>query len=143
MGLIEHPLFSLELPSDWRWHPDEQGGGAVAPPPPAVLHVTAEAVEDRLALPNLSRMLAGFLTRQIRPVAADELVSMPFSQATGFGWQYVERSQRRPAHAWRVWIAGNEAAWAFLSFNCALEDAELHRPSVDAMVASLRLITPP
>ncbi|MCA9794765.1 MAG: hypothetical protein KC910_23315 [Candidatus Eremiobacteraeota bacterium] len=134
---ISHPdgLFELSLPSDWRWVADETGGSAVSAQPPGVLHLSAEAVEDPAELPNLSRMLAAFLTRTGRPVATDDLLRVPLVGAEGFSWQYIEDQKR----AWRVWIFGNRTVWVFASFNCALEDAPVHQGSVDGLVHSLRL----
>lgn len=137
---ISHPngLFELRLPSDWQWIADEAGGAAVSRQPPGVLHLSAEAVDDPADFPNLSRMLAGFLTRTGRPVATDDLLRVPLAGAEGFSWQYIEDESR----AWRVWIFGNRVAWVFVSFNCALEDAPAHQPAVDGLVHSLRLAGP-
>lgn len=142
MQKIRHPLFTLELPPGWRWIAEQRGGSAVASDPPGVLHLSAEPVEKAEELPNLSRMLAGFVTRHVAPVTTQELIPVDFPRATGFAWQFVEETADRPPHLWRVWIAGNEEAWCFLSFNCSYEDREAHRVTVDEVVASLSLSAP-
>lgn len=143
MQTIRHPLFALDLPPDWQWFPDEHGGSAVPPGPPAALHLSAERVVEAEELPNLSRMLAGFVTRHVGPVTTQDLIPANFPQATGFAWQFIEETAERPPHLWKVWIAGNEHAWCFVSFNCSLKDHETHREKIENVVSTLTLLTAP
>ena len=128
----------MQLPPSWSWFPDEAGGAAVFQPAgqtaSSVLHIHVEGVDDSESLPNLSRMLAGFLTLRGRPVATDDLLELDLPNTQAFAWQYQEGEQ-----AVRVWVAGNELAWAFINFHCpVLLEAEL-RSDVDLIVASLVL----
>lgn len=139
--LVTHPqgLFSFELPPGWHWEGEDDGGGAIAPDRMGVLYITAQAVEDPTKLPSLTRMLAEWLTRHVRPVATDELIPARFPGARGYTWQYTEEYTNKEKHAFRVWVAGNEAAWAFLNFNGPLSLEPAVRPQVDALAASFKL----
>ena len=112
-------LLSFELPPDWEWYPDGQGGGAIPPDRQSVLHVRAERVEDAAQLPNLSRMLAGFLTGHVRPVATDELHPFSVVGGQGFAWHYLEEWESegppRIQSVW-LWVMGNEQTWTFVNF---------------------------
>ncbi len=127
-------LFSLALQPGWQWQEQEDGGLCFSQEPPGVLHLSAEPVADPESLPNLSRMLAGFVTRTVRPVATDDLLRVPLAGAEGFSWQYVAEDK-----ACRVWVFGNRQAWVFASFHCQLEDAPNHQTGVEKMVTSLKL----
>lgn len=112
--LLEEPTFTLELPETFELHRDEEGLQCVCREPAAVLSLTPQVVEDSDSLPNLSRMLAGFLTRMGHPVATDELLritSVP--QALGFSWQYVEDEKY-----FRFWLFGNQFSWLLVTFTC-------------------------
>ena len=137
----EGGLYEFELPEGWVWHPEGDGGAAIAPAAQGLLYVTASAVEDPAQLPSLSRMLAGFLTQQVRPVATDELVPARFPNAEGFAWQYIEEYVDKDRHAVRVWVAGNRRAWAFLNFNAPMVREPAVRSDVDALVASFTLVS--
>ena len=133
-------LIQLKFPPEWSWHPDELGGGAVPPERDCVFHVRAEPVEDVTELPNLSRMLASFLTYHVRPVATDELHSFAVGGGLGYAWQYMEEweapEERGPIQAIRVWVVGNERAWAFANFQGPMEEVRRHRQLVDEIVSS-------
>jgi hypothetical protein len=139
--LVTHPLFQLELPDGWHWQGEDDGGGAIAPDARGVLYITAQRVADKAQLPSLTRMLAGWLTQHVRPVATDELVSASFPGARGYAWQYTEEYVDKPKHAFRVWVAGNEAAWAFLNFNVPVAKEPEGRPDVDRIIASFTLVS--
>jgi len=131
-------LFALDAPPDWAQYEDTDGAAEVSwisPCRSGVLHVHAEAVADMRDLPNLSRMLDGFLTLHQRPVATDELLKVKVPGCLCFAWQYADAEQRR---AVRTWVLGNEQAWAFVSFHCSLEQEYGLRPTVDAMITSFR-----
>lgn len=135
---VEHPtLFQLQLAASWTFYADEHGGGAISPCRRAILHFYAEPVHNPEELPNLSRMLAGFLTQHHRPVATDELLRLKLPGALGFSWQFLDSSQNR---AVRVWILGNEKAWSFANFHCPLEDEPGLREVVDEMIRSFRFL---
>ena len=134
-------LIQFELPPEWQWYPDESGGGAVPPDRQSVLHVRAESVDDPAELPNLSRMMASFLTYHLRPVATDEL--MPFSVGGGLGytWQYMEEWEEEPRiQAIRVWVMGNERAWAFANFQGPAALVQTSREQVDRVISSFRFV---
>jgi hypothetical protein len=133
---IVHPtgLFALDLPPGWGWHNEPDGGAAVPPGAPGALVISAQAVEDPTRLPNVSRMLAGFLTLRGRPVAADALTSIQADGSQGVSYRYTEGE-----HFWQLWVVGNQATWALLSYNCPAEFQDSHRPALETIVASLRL----
>lgn len=137
MQAKHEPLFLVEFPDDWTYYPDEHGGGVVSPCRRAVLHFYAEAVENPSELPNLSRMLAGFLTQHHRPVATDELLQIKLPGALAFSWQFLDAMQNR---AVRVWVIGNEKAWTFANFHAPLDLEPQLRPSVDQMIRDFRLL---
>ncbi len=130
-------LFQIEFPEDWTFYADEHGGGLVSPCRKAVLHFYAEAVHDAAELPNLSRMLAGFLTQHHRPVATDDLRQIKLPGALAFSWQFLDSLQNR---AVRVWIIGNEKAWAFANFHSPLDLEPDLRSAVDQIIADFRIL---
>ena len=140
---VSHPqgLYTFELPEGWNWHADDDGGGAIAPEARGLLYITAQAVADRSQLPSLTRMLAGWLTTHVRPVATDELVPTAFPGGQGYAWQYTEEYADKEPHAFRVWVAGNEAAWAFRNFNGPVSREPHVRADVDRLVASFSLVS--
>ncbi len=132
---VEQELFGLDLPDGWRWHPEPGGGAAVPPGDPGALHVSAHPVDNPAELPHVARMLASFLTLRGRPVATDELARIEV-QGGGEGvWREYEDGE----HYWRLWVVGNEAAWALLSYNCPVRFQASHRAELEEIVASLRL----
>ena len=150
-------LIQFQLPPQWSWHPDEAivtppsvplkgetGGGAVPPERDCVLHFRAERVEDPTELPNLSRMMASFLTYHVRPVATDELHSFNVGGGLGFAWQYMEEwegdptSPSGPIQAIRVWVVGNEVAWVFINFQGPREIVRQRREAVEEVISSLQ-----
>lgn len=104
-----------------------------------MLYISAQLVADRSQLPSLTRMLAGWLTQHVRPVATDELIAASFPGAQGYTWQYLEEYADKERHAFRVWVAGNVAAWAFLNFNGPVSREPEVRAEVDQLVASFTL----
>lgn len=127
-------LFALDLPPGWGWHDEPDGGAAVPSGAPGALVISAQAVEDPTRLPNLSRMLAGFLTLRGRPVAADALASVEADGSQGVSYSYAEGG-----HFWQLWVVGNQATWALLSYNCPIEFQDAHRQALDTILSSLRL----
>lgn len=127
-------LFSLPVPEDWQFYPDEHGGSLITPDQTAVLHVHAEKVTDVAELPNLTRMLAGFLTLHHKPVATDELLPIKLPGALCFAYQYSDGER-----AVRVWIIGNEKAWAFLNFQVPLERHAAYTAVVDGLVKDFQI----
>ena len=103
--------------------------------PPGVINLTSEAVTERESLPNLSRMLAGFLTRTGHPVATDELLRVSdVPGAPGFSWQYTEEGTYH-----RLWLFGNLASWLLIHFVCPKEHySEFHQSLTDS-IKTLRL----
>lgn len=128
-------LCEFPIPEGWEFYPDESGGGLISPGREAVLHVHCEAVQDPTELPNLSRMLAGFLTGHYKPVATDDLLRFKSEGALGFAYQYADGDR-----AVRVWIIGNPDAWAFLNFQGPLENEAGFREPVDKVVREFRLL---
>ena len=134
MSILEKPSFSLNLPEDFQVV-ESDGLCCVCRQPPGVLHLTPQEVDDPKDLPNLSRMLAGFLTRSGHPVATDELLrvtSVP--HAHGFSWQYTE-----DGHYNRLWLFGNEFSWLLLHFVCLQEHYTGFHEKLTKAVQSLRL----
>ena len=132
---LKEPTFSLVLPAGFQASNDEEGLHCICKSPPAILRFTAEKVEDKDALPNLSRMLAGFLTRMGHPVATDELLKLnSVPGAYGFCWQYAEDDKFQ-----KFWLFGNEASWFFMTLVTAENDKDtLHEP-IQQMVKTIRL----
>lgn len=128
-------LFSVAVPEGWQFFPDDQGGSLITPCQEAVLHIHAEAVEDVSELPNLTRMLAGFLTQHHKPVATDELLAVKLSGALCFAYQYAELER-----AVRLWIVGNEKAWAFLNFQVPLEKEMTYRATVNDLIKDFQIL---
>lgn len=131
-------IFELPAPSDWTFYPDEHGGSWIPPCQSAVLHVHAELVSDPAELPNLTRMLAGFLTQHHRPVATDELLPIKIPEALCFSWQYMEIAPEGWERVVRLWIVGNEKAWAFVNFQLPLTRMEALNEVVDGMIRGFR-----
>ncbi len=132
---IEHSDFSLILPEGWVCKSENERRYGVCLSPPGVLCCTPERVTETDRLPNLARMLAGFLTRQGHPVATDELLIVSgVAGADGYSWQYVEDGSFL-----RFWIFGNETRWLFLTFTTP----EAHRieflPVLDELIRTLRV----
>lgn len=132
---LEQSSFTLELPDGFKLAESDGPLTCVCRTPPGVLHLTPQLVEDKEELPNLSRMLAGFLTRSGHPVATDELLrvtSVP--NAHGFSWQYTEEGNYH-----RLWLFGNEQSWLLAHFLCPQEHySEFHEQLTEA-VKTLRL----
>lgn len=120
---IQEPNFSLELPASFLLRRDGEHLNCVCSEPPGVLTIIDEVVENPDDLPNLSRMLAGFLTRNGHPVATDELLPVRCAEdAQGFSWQYVEDDKY-----FRFWLFGTLQCWVLLTFVCPQSSrAELH-----------------
>jgi hypothetical protein len=137
---VVHPegLFRVTLPPDWAWVPDEGGGAAVPPGDPGVLYFFAQAVTDRRALPNLQRMLAGFLSQRGRPVLTEQLLTVRLGRHRGYAWRFLEE-RPQGEHAWFLWITGNLKAWLLVSYNCPAGYASSHQAEIDEILASLRL----
>lgn len=131
---IEHELFGLDLPEGWTWHPDAGGGAAVPPGDPGALVVSAHPVDNPAELPHVARMLASFLTLRGRPVASDELARLEINGGQGVWYEYEDGE-----HWWRLWVVGNESAWALLSYNAPRAFRASHLAELDEIVASLRL----
>jgi hypothetical protein len=127
-------LFALEVPEGWLFYADDHGGSLIPPCKTAVMHIHAEAVTDVAELPNLTRMLAGFLTLHHSPVATDELLPIKLPGALCFAYQYAEG-----ARAVRVWVLGNESAWAFVNFQVPLDREREYRSVVDQMIRSFQV----
>jgi len=126
-------LFDPQIPDGWEFFPDEQGGSLIAPCRTAILHIHAEAVSDPRELPNLTRMLAGFLTLHHKPVATDELLPIKLSGALCFAYQYADGPR-----AVRVWIVGNEKTWAFINFQVSFDREMQYRSLVDEWIRAFR-----
>lgn len=130
--------FSLELPEGWTVRQDEECTYLVSPDPPGVLCCTPQTVEKSEELPNLSRMLAGFLTRTGHPVATDDLLRLSnVPGAQGFCWQYFEDMAFH-----RLWIFGNTASWLLLTFSCATVDVDHFHPILEKLQKTLVLGIP-
>lgn len=135
---MKEPTFQMELPSDWVVRRDEERIYAVCPQPPGVLCCTPQEVEDSEEFPNLSRMLAGFLTRSGHPVATDELLRITgVAHAHGFCWQYVEDDTFH-----RIWIFGNARSWLLLTFTCPAPHQGDFSETLNELIRGLSL-TPP
>ena len=107
-----------------------------------VLHIRAERVRDAAELPNLSRMLAGFLTEHVTPVATDELRAFQVEEVLGFAWQYREEWEDEGERAVRVWVLGNELAWCFVSFQGPIDSVQRDLQLVDNAIVSFRFARP-
>lgn len=136
MSLHREETFAVTLPEGWSVRHDEECVYFVCQTPPGVLCSTASRVENSDELPNLSRMLAGFLTRTGRPVATDELLRLSnVSGADGFCWQYFEDGVFH-----RIWVFGNRQSWLLWTFSCAREDVDRFHPLLEGLVRSLSLV---
>lgn len=132
---LKEKTFTLELPEDFRVSRDGAELQCLSEDPPGVLRLTPQQVEDKSQLPNLSRMLAGFLTRTGHPVATDELLKITsVPQAHGFSWQYVEDEKYH-----RFWLFGNEASWLLMTFVCPESQARVFHERLQRAVRTLRL----
>lgn len=136
MDLLQEETFSLTLPDGWAVRRDEERVYLVSSQPPGVLCCTAQPVEQAEQLPNLSRMLAGFLTRTGHPVATDELLRISnVAGGTGFCWQYFEEGTFH-----RIWIFGNHFSWLLWTFTSATADLDHFHPLLEGMIKSLILV---
>lgn len=135
MAELKEELFSLSMPALWTLRRDEGCLYLVSTTPPGVLCSTSERVADTEELPNLSRMLAGFLTRTGHTVAPNELLILSnIPGAAGFCWQYVQDQV-----FYRYWIFGNAKCWVFWNFTSAAADMESFHPVLEQIVRSLKL----
>ncbi len=133
---LSEPTFALEIPEGWSIKRDEERIYLVSESPVGVLCCTPETVTDGSELPNLSRMLAGFLTRTGHAVATDELLRISnVPGAAGFCWQYFEDGTFH-----RVWIFGNHTSWMFWSFTSAVADLDHFHPLLEGLLKSLSLV---
>lgn len=128
-------LFSIQLPPGWQFFPDLHGGGVIPPGSQGVLHFHSERVADSAELPNLSRMLAGFVTLHHQPVATDQLRRLSINGSDAFAWQYVDKSEQ----AVRLWVVGNDAAWVFINFQASPLVAASLESEIDGIVGSLTM----
>lgn len=127
--------FSLTLPQGWTKRDDEGRVYGLSTEPPGVLCCTASPVENSEELPNLSRMLAGFLTRSGHPVATDELLRVSkVAHAHGFCWQYSEEGNFT-----RLWMFGNRESWLLMTFTAPEQHVAHFHPLLDQIVESLTL----
>jgi hypothetical protein len=132
---IEETTFTMELPSEFQVTKEANEIQCVCLDPPGVLRLTPEEVEDTNSLPNLSRMLAGFLTRTGHPVATDELLrvtSVP--EAHGFSWQYTEDGNYH-----RLWLFGNRRSWLLVTFVCPKAEQQNFHETLQSLIKTLRL----
>ncbi len=133
---LEEATFSVAVPEGWRVHRDEDGLFLISDQPAGVLCCTSELVQDAEELPNLSRMLAGFLTRTGHPVATDELLRISnVPGAAGFCWQYFEDGKFH-----RIWIFGNQRCWLLWTFTSAGDDMDHFHPQLEGMLKTLALV---
>lgn len=138
MAKLEQPTFSLEVPAGWEVRHEEEQVFLISRTPPGVLCCTAQTVENSEELPNLSRMLAGFLTRSGHPVATDELLRLSnIPNAVAFCWQYFEQGTFH-----RVWIFGNRRSWLLWTFSSAGTDMDHFHPLLEDLQKSLALAAP-
>jgi hypothetical protein len=135
MSQLREDTFAVTLPAGWEVRRDEECVYLVSPAPAGVLCSTAKRVESLEELPNLSRMLAGFLTRTGHPVATDELLRLSnISGGQGFCWQYFENGVFH-----RLWIFGNRASWLLWTFSCSASDVDHFHPLLEALLKTLSL----
>jgi hypothetical protein len=135
VSTVEKPSFSIELPEEFQVTETDEGLHCVCQQPPGVLHLTPQDVEDPEDLPNLSRMLSGFLTRSGHPVATDELLQMTsVPNAHGFSWQYTEEGCYN-----RLWLFGNQYSWLLLHFVCPQEHYAQFHEKLNGAMKTLRL----
>jgi hypothetical protein len=134
--LHQEETFSVTLPPGWAVRRDEERVYLVSAQPPGVLCCTSQRVEVADDLPNLSRMLAGFLTRTGHPVATDELMRISnVPGAAGFCWQYFEDGNFH-----RIWIFGNHACWLLWTFTSATSDLDHFHPLLERLLKTLALV---
>ncbi|HIB68990.1 MAG TPA: hypothetical protein EYO33_28860 [Phycisphaerales bacterium] len=133
--LLDEKLFSIALPDSFEIHRDGERLQCVSREPVGVLSLTPEEVENADELPNLSRMLAGFLTRSGHPVATDELLRVSsVSGAHGFSWQYTEDSKYH-----RLWLFGNKFCWLLVTFICPQDGVNEFHERLQELVKTIRL----
>lgn len=132
---LEQPNFSLTLPGSFQTAETDGVLHCICREPPGVLHLTSQEVENKDELPNLSRMLAGFLTRSGHPVATDELLQITsVPEAHGFSWQYTREERYH-----RLWLFGNELSWLLLHFVCPQEVYGQFHELLSESIKTLRL----
>lgn len=132
---MDEELFSLRLPDGWVVRRDEGRLYLVSQGPPGVLCSTAEPVLDAEELPNLSRMLSGFLTRTGHSVAPNELLIISnIPGAAGFCWQLVKDDI-----FYRFWVFGNRSCWLFWTFSSSAKDMDYFYPALSGIVHSLNI----
>ncbi len=136
MARLEEETFRLTVPDDWVVRRDEERVYLISERPAGVLCCTPQVVSNPDELPNLSRMLAGFLTRTGHPVATDELLRISnVPGAAGFCWQYFEDGKFQ-----RIWIFGNASCWVLWTFTSATSDLDHFHPLLEGMLKSLSLV---
>ncbi len=136
MTVHSHETFRLQVPPEWTVRGDDDRVYFVSTEPPGVLCCTAQRVQDAEELPNLSRMLAGFLTRSGHPVATDDLLVISGNiTARGFCWQYFEDGS-----FCRIWIFGNQTSWLLITFNSAVEHLDDFHPVLEQVLKTLVLV---
>lgn len=132
---LSDSLFGLELPNGFTSRQEEQGWQCVCTDPPGVIHFTPEVVDDPDELPNLSRMLSGFLTRSGQPVAPYDLLKITSIPDThGFSWQYTQEENYH-----RVWLFGNDHCWLLVTFVCPAPVYRTFHEPLTKSIATLRL----
>ena len=132
---LKEQNFQLELPQSFEINKDGDSLTCVCKEPAGVLTIIHENVENPEELPNLSRMLAGFLTRSGHPVATDELLPMTSVPGTpGFSWQYIDG-----ARFFRFWLFGTRQCWVLLTFVCPEENKVDFHQVLEESIKSLRL----
>lgn len=135
MQLHQDLTFTLTVPLEWTIRRDEDRVYFVSAHPPGVLCCTPEKVSEAQELPNLARMLAGFLTRTGHPVATDELLRITnVVGASGYCWQYFENGMFH-----RLWVFGNEVSWLLLTFSSSSADYDAFHAVLETIVKSLSL----
>lgn len=136
MARLEESTFSVTVPDEWSVRRDEERVYLVSASPPGVLCCTPQRVDDPDRLPNLARMLAGFLTRTGHPVATDELLRISnVPGASGYCWQYFDSGSFH-----RIWIFGNKASWLLWTFSSSSADLDHFHPLLEGMLKSLSLV---
>lgn len=135
MSRLVEETFALTVPEGWAVRRDDERVFLVSERPPGVLCCTPQVVDDPDRLPNLARMLAGFLTRTGHPVATDELLRISnVPGASGYCWQYFEGGSFH-----RIWIFGNHASWLLWTFSSATSDLDHFHPQLEGLLKSLSL----
>lgn len=135
MPQVDESTFFLSLPDNFEIVRDEERIQCVSREPVGVLSLTPEEVHDPEHLPNLSRMLAGFLTRSGHPVATDELLRITtVPDAHGFSWHYSENG-----NAHRFWLMGNRDSWLLLTFVCPAANMSVFHEPLQEVIKTVRL----